>query len=205
MIEENLIRGYIFLNSRLFKKKYYRYDIGSRNTKIVSSFMDKLLFTTKASSSSINIDYIRTFLLFSFHQNCNFTETHYRDKKMIPVNVIFGTPTMMRWLQRHNYPSWSARLKEEFVDNLDIKFDDIFDEDLKVRYRSTKYSDLSKLEEYDKKRMLNTELGFINCSTSTTLFNHQSKYCQACSFKDPCLDRLKEVYPAIYEMRGYDE
>ena len=36
-------------------------------------------------------------------------------------------------------------------------------------------------------------------------FNHRSPLCASCEYKEECKDILKDNYPKIYKLRGYDD
>lgn len=58
-------------------------------------------------------------------------------------------------------------------------------------------------EENFKKKFHNTSRGLMWCVANTTLYFHESVYCQSCSFSEQCRTLLRENYPKIYRKRGY--
>lgn len=62
---------------------------------------------------------------------------------------------------------------------------------------------LSKAEEIEKNRFVNTNRGQLNCIEKTSLFNHKSSICLLCMYKNDCKQLLKNNYINIFTKRGY--
>lgn len=87
--------------------------------------------------------------------------------------------------------------------------------DLKVKNKinnittETKFPELLTVlrpaEEKFKESYLNTQKGMAWCMANTTLYFHKSSNCVVCKFKCECKKVLKENYPKVNKLRGYDE
>jgi len=73
----------------------------------------------------------------------------------------------------------------------------------KTKYRE-QYVKVNSIEETEKKRYYNTVEGFLWCVANTTLFNHRSNACILCKNKTNCKESLRESYPKVFKLRGYE-
>jgi len=122
---------------------------------------------------------------------------------IIMFNWIFGKKSLDRY---------------ESIKHLDSKMNPYKSRSIKKIVRATvlkKYNPSSKLltnsakftsvvEEEEKARYLNEDIGFVWCSQNTTLYNHMSQYCMQCNYKKDCKETLKINYSKIYKLRGYE-
>ena len=56
-------------------------------------------------------------------------------------------------------------------------------------------------EEGTKKRCINTDIGFVICSTSTLMWSPFSPTCQICKQADMCKKETANKYPELYRIR----
>lgn len=56
-------------------------------------------------------------------------------------------------------------------------------------------------EEGTKKRCINTDIGFVICSTSTLMWSPFSPTCQMCKQADMCKKETANKYPELYRIR----
>lgn len=67
------------------------------------------------------------------------------------------------------------------------------------------YNTVRISEEKLKQEFHNTKKGLSWCMANTTLYFHCSELCRVCNCGRECKEILKENYPFIYKLRGYDE
>lgn len=56
-------------------------------------------------------------------------------------------------------------------------------------------------EDSTKRRMLNSEVGYMLCQASTLGWTPFSPCCQNCDFADPCKKETENKYPELYRLR----
>lgn len=81
---------------------------------------------------------------------------------------------------------------------------------IKIKYKHKSLTDemyvtLRNSEERLKSEFHNTKRGLTWCVANTTLYFHRSPLCASCEYKAECKDILKDNYPKIYKLRGYDD
>jgi len=112
----------------------------------------------------------------------------------VQLSWTIGQKAFDRWIQRDIQRS--AYREKVFVQTNDI-----------VEFKEEQKQDLSffhailSSEELEKKRYLNTELGFDWCLINTTLFKAQSPICFQCSFQNDCIEALQKNYPNVFNIR----
>ena len=67
------------------------------------------------------------------------------------------------------------------------------------------YLSVRVAEENLKREYHNTKRGLAWCMANTTLFFHKSSLCASCVNKAECKNILKDNFPKIYKLRGYDK
>lgn len=125
----------------------------------------------------------------------------YKDRgKVIQLNWILGNKSLERWNDR----SKKQKKYITLINNKDLR--NYKKKKLKIEneIQDSYFIELNEIEEKEKELFFNTDKCFVNCSLNTTLYNHKSKFCMNCKFKDKCKKELKNKYPKIYKMRGYE-
>ena len=46
--------------------------------------------------------------------------------------------------------------------------------------------------------------GFVFCVGNTTMYNHKSALCGTCKNITKCKEVLKQEYPKVFKIRGYE-
>lgn len=67
------------------------------------------------------------------------------------------------------------------------------------------YLSVRKSEENLKQEFHNTKRGMTWCIANTSLFFHKSSLCASCIYKVDCKQILKDNFPKVYKLRGYDK
>lgn len=130
-------------------------------------FLDKLY--THYGEGVIGEEFLWNFL--TYNMTCLFGR-----------KTSFGSMVMLNWLlSQKSIERWNMRDSEkasyfcsEFLRKYGIK-----------REISFEKVDLEDLEELERGRFLNTEIGFLNCQSFAT-YNQYSPSCQRCRFKKQC-------------------
>jgi hypothetical protein len=89
----------------------------------------------------------------------------------IPPNWVFGTKALERWTQRERNWSYFTNL---FLSKLEIVSP--------VEYFG---KDMVGVFEQERKRFLNSEIGFLHCQASS-VFSKKSPSCIICKYKKDC-------------------
>jgi len=109
---------------------------------------------------------------------------------------IFSRKAIDRW------NVYGLKGNEKFIQT---ELKQIYDFDLggvKPHLRSA-FINVRPVEERFKQETKNGRRTLAWCVANTTLFNHRSPLCVACSYKVECKDILKMNYPKIFKLRGY--
>ena len=146
----------------------------------------------------IGEDFIKTFTLFGVQSWMN-PDSNVNNKYnySVRINWIFGKNGIRRW--DANPIGENKRFIREGIKS-DFKL---------LSKAKTRLGDIVTLirpsEESHKQRFYNTKRGIAWCIVNTYLYHHRSPLCVGCDFRDECKDILKENYPKIYKIRGYDK
>lgn len=159
----------------------------------ISLFLN--LLNSRYKLETIGINFLTTYFVFQFDYWTKLEIKTFSER--IHLQFIIGGKAFDRWLTRNVIFDWtiyqSAFLKTYNISTSEIK--DFFKEE--------NFSILNKAEELEKSRFYNTDRGFLNCITNTSLFYHRSPLCATCNNKIDCKKLLKENYLQIFVARNY--
>lgn len=189
------IDQFVRLSAQVQGKEYIDY----RANKLDRQGWD--LFWDHYRDSHIGEEFILKFVEFGFQSWYNddwIHKVHKSRSKSIRFNWIFGNKGIRRWEamdQRRNVDVVRDDLKQKY---------NIVEE----RQRSPLFADMVRqvrdTEEKFKEHGYCTDEGLISCLQFTTLYNHLSPLCAACTNADECKELLKENFHKIYIERGYE-
>jgi len=187
-----IIKIYSFFYQRI-TGHITNYEIKDREKKLIDNFEKKL--NKEVGKGSWGFDYLFNYFAFQFE--------YWRDKetqiKSFYLSWFLGNKAFDRWKNKNkNYLYFCEEgiLKEYKIDkNLLSSF-------LFIKKRD--FVLINSYIEIEKKRFHNKEKGFAHCLISTDLYNHRSVLCLTCKSKIECQNILKNLYPFIYEKRGYN-
>ena len=157
-------------------------------------------FVDYYTQQNIEIDksFVYNFLKYGlqswFNPSC--TESHKRNCRF---SWIFGGEAIKR------YNALNTKARAEVVRKgvqVDLR------EHIKVKTTtdaSLMYLSVRNSEEKMKQEFHNTKRGITWCIANTTLFFHKSSLCASCMYKVDCKQMLKDNFPKIYKLRGYDK
>ena len=125
------------------------------------------------------------FLYDYFCDSYNYWTNSGRELKNIPITWIIGEPQLYRWdnkCEEYKYSYTEGFLSKTKVPTLN---------ELRSRLNITQRELVCTSEELDRQRFYNTSEGFLNCILTTSLYHSESKWCNACKFKEDCIEELK--------------
>lgn len=163
---------------------------GGKVNKQLSLFITKFSHTYGGEcSTSRLVDYC----VFQIHKN---RDAPYQRK--LAANV-FGATAFLKYQsmsskqKTYMEDQWlaEARLTRAFLNSLVNN---------KQAHPQAKYIYMPS-EEVTKKRCLNTDVGFMICSTATLMWSPFSPACQACQHTDKCRKETELKYPELYRIR----
>ncbi len=139
---------------------------------------------------------LKKFIEYQFNTYLDNKSSHGR--RSIRLEWIIGSTALERWKN-------VDKAKASFAVRKKLKVKVNLTEDnrpAKAIYNKL-YVETNDNEENNKKRFLNSDIGFESCMLTTTLYNHKSTFCLQCKYKENCKEALKRNYPAINEIRKY--
>jgi len=147
-----------------------------------------------------------TFIRYWIEYQVNYYNTDAvkaREQKLKASNIIlmtwiFGQKAIKRWEKSFKETN-SSRVAQNIG-----QFKEFAKSKLS-KFANQAVIELSVGEEHEKRRYLNGKLGLAYCIMQTTLYNHKSTICLSCNYKQHCKEALKDNYPAVYKIRGYDK
>lgn len=192
---------FFYLN--ITKVSDYRMIVNdSLETKIVD-FCDRI--RTHTNSNSIQEDYLNQYFEFQFNR-------HYK-KRGVRGGRLKGGGIKLSWIIcDKSFKEWEN--SEEFkrltswIVRKNLKTDISF----KEKKKHVKFSEKDLIflrvnlsEELEKSYLNGKPEQLTSCEKFTFMYFHESKICSVCGFKEECKDKLREKYPKIYKIRGYED
>jgi hypothetical protein len=151
------------------------------------------------NTTIIGEDYIMSYMEFQFNYWYR-VDGKFGKGKSIQLEWIIGIKAWKRWIGRSEKQKKSSDyfvrkdLKSKVKVKRKIKIDPLV---------KNRFVNINDEEEFEKKLFFNSSKGFINCTINTTLYNHKSKICSDCNFKEKCKSELKNRFINVYKIRGY--
>lgn len=183
-------RLYEHFYRKIYSNPNYIYLPSDRGEKYISSFIE--LLDKKYKIQSIGREFLIKYFLFQFNYWYELDINSFN--KRVNIQYIIGKKAFKRWIDRDVSYDWSI-LQSFVIPTLNIQ-----SIPLPKLYEKV-YERLSKSEEVEKKRWINTTRGFLNCIENTTLYKKNSGECLVCKFKVECKKILRRNYPIIYKNR----
>lgn len=182
---------FVFLLDKVQQhRKPYRCNDG--DVRAWNKFVD--YYTTKGVH--IGQDFVKSFAEYGiqswFNDDCTETQKH-----NCRFSWIFGLAAIRR------YNKFGAKGNARIVRN-------VLKQTVQISYRHASaakdmYRTVRKSEERFKSEFFNTKRGLAWCIANTTLYFHRSSLCALCNYKAECKEELKNNYPKIHKLRGYDD
>jgi hypothetical protein len=209
-----MVREEAFNLTALIYQEYYRQvtlnqdyvfelDEAGKKKKVINKFLD--FVDEKYSLKSIGLEYLVNFIESGF--NLYFDAKHLKyGVRSIQIEWIIGSKAIERY----------EKIKD--IDNKYFRKNRKIRQDIKLRVLDKfKHSSLPNRQaikqlltdgnvefyEAEKQRFYDTAEGLAWCMLNTTLYNHKSSLCEACTNRNKCKQILGENYPKLYQLRGY--
>lgn len=209
-----MVREEAFNLTALIFQEYYRQvtlnqdyvfdlDAAGRRKKVINKFLDFL--DKKYGLSSIGLDYLVNFIESGF--NLYFDAKHLKyGVKSIQIEWIIGAKAIERYERIKDIDNKYFRRHRKIRQDIRLRVLDKF-KNSTVSTRKAMKELLTdgnvEFYELEKQRFYNTSEGLAWCMMNTTLYNHKSSICEACTNRNKCKEVLRENYPNLYQLRGY--
>ena len=189
MASENLIKQTITVFTEIERRLVnptFRISQGGATILTISKFLDRFAKEFGCVTKERLVDF------------CVCTAYAYRERSQWTVKQAFGPTSLQRLKDKkkgtfYYEDQWlaSAQLSRGYLINL-------------IADRSThpqaKYIYVHS-EEGTKSRLLNQEVGYILCQTSTLGWSPVSATCKLCNFTEQCKKETANKYPELYRIR----
>ena len=189
MASENLIKQTVTVFTEIQRRLVdptFRFSQGGATIRTLSNFLD--LFEKEFGS-------VTKERLVDF---CVCTAYTYRNRQNWTVKQAFGPSSIKRLKESkqgkaYYENSWlsSAQLSREYLVNLIID---------RREHPQAKYIYVPS-EEASKKRLLNQEVGYLLCQTSTLGWSPVSDACKQCNYTEKCKKATQSKFPELYRIR----
>lgn len=178
----------------------YVLNLSKIDSIMLNNFIIKISKITNVNS--INIDYVCEYCEFQYNYWHQLKTQH-----KIQMSWIFGDKAFKRWIEYKD----KIKQKKFFKYKTKLKVDINFSIKNKI-VKNINFDEIRKgfliikeHEEIEKRRFFNSDKGLIWCTNETTLYNHKSSLCLTCKNKEDCKVILKDVFPLISKVRGYND
>lgn len=189
MASENLIKQTVTVFTEIQRRLVdptFKFSQGGATIRTLSNFLD--LFEKEFGS-------VTKERLVDF---CICTAYAYRDRERWTIKQAFGPSSIKRLKESkqgkaYYENSWlsSAQLSREYLVNLIID---------RREHPQAKYIYVHS-EEASKKRLLNQEVGYLLCQTSTLGWSPVSDACKQCNYTEKCKKATQSKFPELYRIR----
>ena len=164
----------------------FKFSGGGATTRTLEKFLGMM----EAEFGSITAERLVDF--------CICTAYAYRDRTQWTIKQIFGKASIQRLVSRKRGSVWHEDnwLQEQSLER-EALIRMIAD---RSEHPQAKYIYVAS-EEPTKRRLLNKEVGYIVCQTSTLGWSPISEACQECEFVERCKGETKTKFPELYRIR----
>ena len=196
-----------------FYPQFYKRLNGNEKYKFIHSEdrTEKLIkFATVVCSlvDDIGEDICKQYLSYAFGKYAG-RKNHKGIENAFPMGWIISANLFREFLST---PGWIKASNDRKITAERKKFSKLGVKEIKSKFRKNEeweerarlISNISILEENEKKRFYNSIKGFAWCIDNTTLINPNSEICLNCKFEKSCKETLKDNYPNYFKIR-YNE
>lgn len=192
-----LLELYCQYYARLKNVKTYKKKFSNNNISQVSKFIDYV--NVRIGDENYGEKFIGDFLTFSFGSYSG-RKDNYGRENTFPLSWIISRTKLDEFLTSNYRKKYVLRKKMNENRELgEIKSTKQKEDENK--HKKDFILKVNTLEERDKERFLNTNKGFVYCSTTTTLINPASDICNQCKYSVECKNLLREEYSKIFKVR----
>lgn len=182
---------FLFFINRVQKNP--RINISKSERTNIKNFFTKRLADSGYIKQNTTIEHLFLFIAERFAQN----ENNPNARTRYGANKIFGDDSI-EIFKKTIEKDTTCFYGREFCKKNNIQL---------IEFTGTYEIDRSivnEFEETEKQRCFdNDKSRFQNCVRFTSLFNHKSTWCMRCFNKKECKEMLFELYPTLFEKRGY--
>lgn len=189
MANEKLIKQTITVYTEIIRRLVdptFRFSQGGATIKTISNFLDLFAKEYGTVTKERLVDF------------CVCTAYTYRERERWTIKQIFSQSSIKRLRESKQGKAYyenvwlsSAQLDREYLVNLIID---------RKEHPQAKYIYVPS-EESTKKRLLNQEVGYLLCQTSTLGWSPLSATCQQCDFINQCKKETQSKFPELYRIR----
>lgn len=189
MASENLVKQTITVFTEIQRRLVnptFRFSQGGAAISTVSKFLDMFAKEFGCVTKERLVDF------------CVCTSYAFKSREAWTIKQIFGKASIQRLrninkgiVYHENLWLSSAQLSREYLVNLIID---------RKEHPQAKYIYVHS-EEGSKKRLLNQEVGYVLCQTSTLGWSPISETCKQCKFIEQCKKETERKYPELYRIR----
>lgn len=190
---ETVLEVYTFLYTRILDKGVRKINLAQHGQgTTLDKFCARVL---ERYGEAAGTDWIVDYLVYQVHY-WHDKDTRYK----VTLGWVLGEKALERFLRRPPGKTWyEDRMLQEKLG--------MSREELKKRWRLTTGEHPLQAyrnpvhEERIKAQYLNTEFGFFQCQTLTTLYT-DCETCRKCLSQGKCKDLLKKIFPELARIRG---
>lgn len=189
MARERLIKQVMTVYTEIVRRlvdKEFRFSQGGKTTLTISNFLNEL----EKEYGTITKERLVDFCICTAHV--------YREREKWTIQQVFGSSSLKRFKESKQGKAYyedqwllSVQLTRNYLYNL------IAD---RKEHPQAKYIYISS-EEGTKKRLLNQEVGYLLCQTSTLGWSPVSEICKQCMFTQDCMKETQSKYPELFRIR----
>ena len=169
----------------------YKFSCSDRDATMINNFIDRL-------NKDVGLALGKNYLIDYFEHAFNYwysLDTKF-GKGNVMLNWVIGQAAYERWSSRHKHSfkyfvrcglkkDIAVKRKRETTLNKVVLQTNIAEEELKAKFH-------------------NSMKGFVFCVGNTTMYNHKSALCGTCKNITKCKEVLKQEYPKVFKIRGYE-
>lgn len=182
----------------------FELDKTGKREKLINRFIDYV--DTKYDLKSVGMDFLINFIESGF--NLYFDAKHLKyGTKSIQIEWIIGSKAIERYEKIRDKDNKYFRKFRKIRKDITLRISDKFKSASITNVKAINellISGTLDFYESEKAKFYNTSEGLLWCMMNTTLYNHKSKLCSVCSNRNKCKQILKENYPKLYTIRGYE-
>jgi hypothetical protein len=204
MNEERLKKRSVDIYEELYRKVSLNAGFAFKGAINELIIIDKfVVWSFKNYKHNISEQYVRKFIEIQFNHYLH-VQTPY-GKGCVMVSWCFGKKAQERYEEATQTKN-QVKTRNRISFNLKKKvgLNDV-PTGTPVKVNKLDITQTNINEENNKKLFHNSTKGQYWCILYTSLFNHNSNLCNTCKFAAECKQELREQYPNIYKIRGYNE
>lgn len=199
----NLYKATLTIYEELFRQSSLNTSfvcrLDSRQRKTLFKFL--FWFKDKYPPQERTVNLLVQYFEFQFSRYAGgYSNNHGKNKIML--NWLVGQKAINEWEGRNVGRRWFVRIKMK--EEVGLRLNKVFrNERSEAAIKKTlkAFLPVDRFEEEAKQKYFNQDGGYLFCDLTTTLYHPLSEWCNKCNSKDVCIERLKRIYPKLYNSR----